>query len=151
MLKKIFLSLVLFLFATNCGFTPLYSVNEIDDANFEILSYEGDKEINLNLISKLKSSSNSKGKPYEVNILTKYEKKTLTNNLAGEPEEYQLLLNIEFTVLKDNSQIKFKLNEKFVMNNFSDDFEERNYETNIKKNMANLIYNKFLIQIKKLK
>ena len=35
--------------------------------------------------------------------------------------------------------------------NLSDDFEERNYEKSIKKNMTNLIYNKFLIQIKKLK
>jgi outer membrane lipopolysaccharide assembly protein LptE/RlpB len=150
MLKKIFLSLTLFLFITNCGFTPLYSVNDID-ANFEILSYEGDKEINLNLISKFKSSSNSEEKPYKVDIKTNYEKKTLTKNLAGEPEEYQLQLNVEFTVFKDNSQIKFKLNEKFVMNNFSDDFEERNYETNIKKSMVNLIYNKFLKQIKNLK
>ena len=84
-------------------------------------------------------------------INTNYEKKTLTKNLAGEPEEYQLLLSVEFTVLKDNSQIKLKLNEKFVMNNFSDDFEERNYETNIKKSMVNLIYNKFLKQIRNLK
>ena len=90
-------------------------------------------------------------KPYKVDILTNYEKKTLTKNLAGEPEEYQLLLSVEFTVLKDNSQIKLKLNEKFVMNNFSDDFEERNYETNIKKSMVNLIYNKFLKQIRNLK
>jgi outer membrane lipopolysaccharide assembly protein LptE/RlpB len=151
MLKKIFISLTLFLFITNCGFTPLYSINDIDNANFEILSYEGDKEINLNLISKFKSSSNTKEKPYKVDILTNYEKKTLTKNLAGEPEEYQLLLSVEFTVLKDNSQIKLKLNEKFVMNNFSDDFEERNYETNIKKSMVNLIYNKFLKQIRNLK
>ena len=105
MLKKIFISLTLFLFITNCGFTPLYSINDIDNANFEILSYEGDKEINLNLISKFKSSSNTKEKPYKVDILTNYEKKTLTKNLAGEPEEYQLLLSVEFTVLKDLSLI----------------------------------------------
>ena len=150
MLKKIFLSLTLFLFITNCGFTPLYSVNDID-ANFEILSYEGDREINLNLISKLKSNSNPKGKTYKVNIITSYQKKALTNNLAGEPEEYQLQSNVQFAILRDNSEIKLYINEKFVMNNFSDDFEERNYETNIKKNMTNLIYNKFLMQIKKLK
>ena len=140
MLKKIFLSLTLFLFVTSCGFTPLYSVNEINDANFEILSYEGDREINLSLISKLKSNSNPKGKTYKVNIITSYQKKALTNNLAGEPEEYQLQSNVQFAILRDNSEIKLYINEKFVMNNFSDDFEERNYETNIKKNMTNLIY-----------
>ena len=37
------------------------------------------------------------------------------------------------------------------MKNLNDNFEERNYETNIKNNMSNLIYNKFLLQIKKLK
>ena len=151
MIKKIFLSLTLYLFLTNCGFTPLYSVKGLDDINIEVLSYEGDREINLDLISKLKANVNPEGKLYKVKIFTNYEKTALSNNLAGEPEEYQLLLSVEFTVLKDNSQIKLKLNEKFVMNNFSDDFEERNYETNIKKSMVNLIYNKFLKQIRNLK
>ena len=79
------------------------------------------------------------------------EKTTLTKNLASESEEYQLSSNVEFTVIVNNSEKKFNVNEIFVMKNLSDDFEERNYERSIKKNMTNLIYNKFLIQIKKLK
>lgn len=151
MIKKILLSLTLFLFTSNCGYTPLYSVKEINDINIEILNYEGDREINLNLISKLKNNTNPEGKLYKVIILTSYEKTTLTNNLAGEPEEYQLQSTAKFTIIENNSEKKFSISEKFVMKNFSDDFEEKNYETNIKNSMTNLIYNKFLIQIKKLK
>ena len=84
-------------------------------------------------------------------LFTKYEKTTLTNNLAGESEEYQLKSTINFTVIKNNTEKKFSVSENFVMKNFSDDFEERNYETNIKNSMTNLIYNKLLLQIKKLK
>ena len=151
MIKKILLLISLFLFLTNCGFTPLYSTKEMNDINIEILKYEGDKDINLNLVSKLKANSNPDGELYKIIIVTNYEKTTLTNNLAGIPEEYQLQSNVAFTVIKNNSESKFNVNEKFVMKNLSDDFEEKNYETSIKKNMTNLIYNKFLLQIKKLK
>ena len=151
MIKKILLSIPLFLFLSNCGFTPLYSTNKMNDINVEILAYEGDREINLNLISKLRANSNPEGKLYRVKIVANYEKMTLTNNLAGETEEYQLQSNVTFTIIENNFEKKFSLNEKFVMKNLSDDFEERNYEESIKKNMTNLIYNKFLLQIKKLK
>ena len=151
MIKKILLSISLFLFLSNCGFTPLYSTNKMNDINVEILAFEGDREINLNLISKLRANSNPQGKLYRVKIVTNYEKMTLTNNLAGETEEYQLKSNVAFTIIENDFEKKFSLNEKFVMKNLSDDFEERNYEESIKKNMTNLIYNKFLLQIKKLK
>ena len=151
MIKKIILSVFLFLFLASCGFTPLYSNKEMNDINIEVLNYEGDRDINLNLVSKLKAKSNPDGKLYKVKIVTNYEKITLANNLAGIPEEYQLQSNVTFTVIENNSEEKFSVYEKFVMKNLSDDFEERNYEKSIKKNMTNLIYNKFLIQIKKLK
>ncbi len=148
MIKKIILSISLFLFLTNCGFTPLYSNKIMNDINIQILDYEGDREINLNLVSKLRANSNPEGKLYKVKIITNYEKKTLTKNLAGIPEEYQLQSSVAFTVIENNSEKKFNVNEKFVMKNLSDDFEERNYETNIKKNISNLIYNKFLLKLK---
>ena len=151
MIKKIILSVSLFMFIANCGFTPLYSNKKMNNINIELLNYEGDREINLNLVSKLRANSNPKGKLYKVKIITTYEKTTLSNNLAGDAEEYQLSSNVEFTVIENNLEKKFSVNEKFIMKNLSDDFEERNYETSIKKNMANLIYNKFLIQIKKIK
>ena len=151
MIRKILLSIPLFLFLSNCGFTPLYSTNKMNDINVEILTHEGDRDINLKLISKLKTNSSNEGKLYKVKISTNYEKITLTNNLAGEPEEYQLESSVLFTIIENNSEKKISVNEKFVMKNLSDDFEERNYERSIKKNMANLIYNKFLLQIKKFK
>lgn len=151
MIKKILLSLILYLFLANCGFTPLYSAKELNDVNIEILSFEGDREINLNLISKLKANANPEGKLYKIKILTNYKKTTLSNNLAGEAEEYQLQSTVKFTVIEENSKREFSLDEIFVMKNFSDDFEEKNYEANIKNSMTNLIYNKFLLQIKKLK
>jgi len=151
MIKKKLLSLTLFLFLTSCDYTPLYSNKIMNKINIEVLSYEGDREINSNLISKLKNITNPEGELYKIIIFTKYEKTTLTNNLAGEPEEYQLKSTINFTIMKNNLEKKFSITENFVMKNFSDDFEERNYETNIKNTMTNLIYNKLLLQIKKLK
>ena len=151
MIKKILLSIPLFLFLSNCGFTPLYSTNKMNDINVEILTHEGDRDINLKLISKLKTNSSNEGKLYKVKISTNYEKITLTNNLAGEPEEYQLESSVLFTIIENNSEKKISVNEKFVMKNLSDDFEERNYEKKIKENFAFSIYQKFILQILQIK
>ena len=151
MINKRLLYLTLFLFLANCGYTPLYSNKEMNSINIEVLSYEGDREINTNLISKLKNITSPEGELYKIIIFTKYEKTTLSNNLAGEPEEFQLQSTVEFTIILNNSQKKINIKEKFVMKNLNDDFEERNYEKNIKSSMTNLIYNKFLLQVKRLK
>ena len=151
MKMKIFLFLALFFFIANCGFTPLYSTKEMGAINVEVLSYEGDRDINLNLISKLKANDDPAGELYKVKILSRYQKRTLTNNLAGEPEEFQLQSSVEFIIILNDSQKKINIKEKFVMKNLNDDFEERNYEKNIKSSMTNLIYNKFLLQVKRLK
>ena len=37
------------------------------------------------------------------------------------------------------------------MKNFEDDFEERNYEQKIKENIADINYQKLILQIKKIK
>ena len=41
------------------------------------------------------------------------------------------------------------IKETFTMKNLEDDFEEKNYEKTIKENLANLIYQKLMIQILK--
>tara|TARA_B100000989_G_scaffold276615_1_gene236976 strand:+ start:346 stop:801 length:456 start_codon:yes stop_codon:yes gene_type:complete len=151
MIKKIIFFISSFLFLSNCGFSPLYSVNKVNDINIEVLSYEGDREINLDLISKLKFHKNSNGKLYKVNINTKYKKTTLTKNLAGETEEYQLQSNTTFTIISDNLEEQFNANTRFTMKNLDDDFEEKNYEKTIKKNISNLIYNRLIAQISKTK
>ena len=151
MIKKLLLNLSVFLFLLSCGFTPLYSVKSGNDINIEILKYDGDKEINLNLISKLKANSNPNGKFYKITINTVYKKTTLTKNLAGETEEYQLESNTKFIIFGENFKKQFNVSEKFTMKNFIDDFEEKNYEISIKKNISNLTYNKLIAQINRIK
>ena len=44
-------------------------LKKMNNINIELLNYEGDREINLNLVSKLRANSTPKGKLYKIKIM----------------------------------------------------------------------------------
>ena len=146
--KNIFIIFV-FLFFSNCGFEPIYSVNN-ERLNIEIKSYEGDNITNLKILSKLRTHKNNNSKLFIIKFITDYEKKDLTKDTSGKVQNYQLNFSTKFIVVSDGKEREFIFNEKFIMKNFEDDFEGRNYENDIKENIANLIYQKLMIQLARI-
>ena len=86
--KNIFIIFV-FLFFSNCGFEPIYSVNN-ERLNIEIKSYEGDNITNLKILSKLRTHKNNNSKLFIIKFITDYEKKDLTKDTSGKVQNYQL-------------------------------------------------------------
>lgn len=146
--RNIFIIFV-FLFFSNCGFEPIYSVNN-ERLNIEIKSYEGDSITNLKILSKLRTHKNNNSKLFIIKFITDYEKKDLTKDTSGKVQNYQLNFSTKFIVVSDGKEREFTFNEKFIMKNFEDDFEGRNYENDIKENIANLIYQKLMIQLARI-
>tara|TARA_B100000035_G_C20914802_1_gene515672 strand:- start:368 stop:820 length:453 start_codon:yes stop_codon:yes gene_type:complete len=146
--RNIFIIFV-FLFFSNCGFEPIYSVNN-ERLNIEIKSYEGDNITNLKILSKLRTHKNNNSKLFIIKFITDYEKKDLTKDTSGKVQNYQLNFSTKFIVVSDGKEREFIFNEKFIMKNFEDDFEGRNYENDIKENIANLIYQKLMIQLARI-
>jgi|TARA_Y100000389_G_scaffold79707_1_gene76460 hypothetical protein len=150
-MKKInFLNILIILALCACGYTPIYK--GMNDVNYEIeiTNLKGDKLINNVIKFDLKRYEKS-GKPnkelYKFDINTKYEKTTISKNLAGANVNYELkvisTINISSTKLTDELIIVEKLN----MDNINDEFKENEYENTIKRNFGNSISRKIISKI----
>ena len=151
MVYKLFIKLILLVALTSCGYSPIYSSKEDQRLNIEILEYEGDRQINLEIISKLNFHDNEQSDLIKLSINTYYKKNDLTKSLTGEIEQYQIEAQTTYSIMTKSSKNTFTNTETFIMKNFDDDFEERNYEKKIKSNIANLNYRKLMTKLQRLK
>lgn len=147
-MKRIIL-LISFFLLISCDYSPLYSSKNNNLLNIEILSLEGDRKINSILKNRLRSHNNVNSNKLEIKITNKYSKKDLSKDTSGNIETYQLTVKADFTVTTKDSEKIVSIIKNSKMQNFSDKFEERDYEDRLKENMANSIYENLLIQLTK--
>ena len=141
------LSLIL-LFLSNCGYSPIYSVSNKNEININIVSLQGDKNINNLLFNKLKNYKKEKSdKNYQVKIISKYDKKILTKNTAGDPTNYRLILDVDLIAIQNENRIEINFDESFDMKKGDTTFEEETYEKQILQNMINSIVSKFVSRL----
>jgi hypothetical protein len=152
MMKKISLIFLILLFFQNCGYNPIYSKNQNVDFYIESITFnDGDDDLAEHIKFNLNKYLNQKdGKKYKINTSIEYKKIEINKNSLGEAEEYDLSSNIIFKIEGDNLSEIIKIKESFKMDNFNDEFEEREYEQIVKKSMARSIVSKLLIQLSRL-
>ena len=146
-MKKIIIFFLL-LFLTSCGYSSVYKNNSSKNLFLVINEMKGDKEIN-NLIKnelKLYTSKNSENK-FLLNLDTIYRKTIISKNSTGTASNFELLLIANFNVKQKDKINSFTLQESFNVKNFSDSFEQKNYENNIKKNFASSIRKKLILKL----
>jgi len=141
---------MIMLMLTSCGFTPI-NINK-NYLNFEvkIINLEGDSEINNIIRSKLtqrRSSSEDSKKLFELEINTNYQKNIFSRNLAGSAENYQLEVVAKVRVANKNIKKDYTFKENFLMKNINDQFEQAQYEKNIKNTFANSLSEKIIAKI----
>ena len=150
-MKKInFLNILIILALCACGYTPIYKGMKDINYEIEITNLSGDNLINNVIkidLKRFEKSDKSKKELYKMDINTKYEKTTISKNLAGANVNYELkvtsTINISSTKLTDELIIIEKLN----MNNMNDKFKENEYENTIKRNFGNSISRKIISKI----
>ena len=150
MIKKFILKIIIILILTSCDYTPIYSTKD-GQFNIEILSYEGDREINSKILTKFRMHKNTNSELIQIKFSSTYQKSDVSKDLAGKAEEYLLEAVTNYTIITSNLEKNFIIKESFKMKNFEDDFEERNYELRTKENIANINYERVILQIKKIK
>ena len=152
MLKKILFIILTLSLLSNCQYKPIYSSQNKIDYKIIITSFTGDKDINnfinANLIRSSKESSN---KIVNISFNTQYSKNVLAKNTAGTITDYQINIVTTFTIRKENSYESFPVNEKFNFQKMTDKYEEKNYENNIKRNLADLISQKLILRLAVIK
>ena len=151
MLKKLFFILIVVNVLQGCGYSPMYSSNNKVILDIEEINLNGDWELNNYIKSSLERySSDSGAEKYKININTIYNKKSITKDSTGKTTNFlfEIEANINLVSTKINKSFIFK--ENFTMENFEDKLVEKNYETSNKKNIANLIVNKLILQVSRL-
>ena len=150
MIKKNFIKIIFIFLLTGCGYSPMLSTMDNKILNIEVVSHEGDKEINQVLRSKFKIHRNENEELIKISINSSYKKKDLSKNLTGKVEDYKIETTTSFIVSQNKNEKNFSFSEEYTIKNFDDDFEERNYEKKIRRNVANINYQKLILQLYKL-
>ena len=147
-MKKIF-TLILITFTYGCGYSSIYEEMK-KDLNLKILSMKGDFEINNYIKNDLEISSNKDSSNiYELIFETEYNKIILAKDSTGEATDYNLEMSAKVIISsKSNKLIIYKENFKIKKND--DNFEQSNYERDIKRNFSKIVQEKLILDLIKL-
>tara|TARA_B100000242_G_scaffold61330_1_gene36921 strand:- start:642 stop:1100 length:459 start_codon:yes stop_codon:yes gene_type:complete len=152
MLKRIFFIIILFNFLSHCDYKPVYSDQNKVNYKIIITGFSGDKDINNSIAASLKrSSKNNSDEIINISFDTKYTKSVLAKNTAGNITDYQTNVVTTFEIQKRNNLENFEVKEKFNFQKMTDKYEEKNYEQNIKRNLASSISQKLILRLAVIK
>ena len=143
--------LVLLLFITGCGYSPIFSSKE---SNFSIteINSTGNKKLSNIINNRLNSYKNLEGKNYfSIIINTNLEKKITSKDTKGNPKTFRL--NIKSNIIVKD--LKGNLNEKLFLksinyNNKKNKFELNKYEDEISTNLAEKISEQIIIYLQSI-
>jgi len=148
-MKKILIIYLFSLLLQSCGYVPMYANNQKVDFYIEEIRFDdGDRDLSTYLKNNLNSYFVIKGnKKYKIDTSIDYTKSSVSKNSKGDTIEYELIAIVRFEITSENFSKELVIKENLKMNNFSDEFEERQYEKTIKQNMARSISSKLLTNI----
>ena len=136
---------ILILFISQCGYTPIYNIDNKAKIKINILSVQGDKKINNLLISDIKKiSRNDFEKEFDVKINTSFNKLIIAKDKKGVASDYQLKVISTFEIIKNNNNEIISFQEQINIKNNSNLFEQKKYENSIKITFAKSIIDKLL-------
>ncbi|MDC1176222.1 hypothetical protein OAT34_02465 [Candidatus Pelagibacter sp.] len=146
------LLIFLLIFLTNCGYTPIYQNIKSSDLSINIVSTNGNKEMNSLIKNELELYFNKESKnKYDVSMNTNYEKKIISKNTSGATSSYQLLVETSFTITNKDKKNNFLFTEKINIENNPDSFVQKSYEDIIKRNFASSIREKLIMKLSNYK
>ena len=139
---------IIILLLSNCGYVPMYANQQDLDFNIKVVSFKGEKDINIILAQKLNryQSENSK-KLYEIQIISDYKKDSLTKDESGNTTNFRLILEIDFIININGVSKTINFTEILDMKKDATLFDESNYENALKKEMIDLILQQFISQM----
>jgi len=77
-------------------------------------------------------------------------KTSQSKNKSGNTTYYQLILQVNFKIISENKKDNLNIEEKFIMKNYSNEYDENNYEKSVQKNMTNLIVENLILQLSRM-
>ena len=133
---KNILIIILLTIIYGCGYSSVYKNQKEIDLFINVINSNGDFEINNFIRNELKISSNiNSTRKHNVSFETKYEKIILAKDATGTATDYRLDMNVKFQIVSQNNK-EIIFSDKFKIKNTSENFEQSNYERDIKRNFS---------------
>ncbi len=136
---------IIYLFLVSCGFQSIY-VSDKSDFSFNKSNALGDIKISKDIIRNLDSLKNDEGE-YELIIETIFTKDISSKNKKGDPEVFDMSLDVNLILKSDRDVLKSQFREKLSYNNLKSKFELKQYENNLKLNLVQEITQDILIYL----
>ena len=133
-----------------CGYTSVYKNQNKTDLFINVIDSNGDFELNNFIKNELKIASNINSiRKYNISYETKYEKIILAKDATGTATDYRLDMNVKFQIIsKNKNEINFS--DSFKIKNNSENFEQSNYERDIKRNFSKAAKNELIRNLMKI-
>ena len=149
MIKKYTVILIVILFTSNCGFTPVYLNEGIKEISIEQIKLSGDRTLNNYLKSNLNKYRNKEStKKISLEVISYYQKNILSKDSSGNTNKYELVTEVIFTINPYNQKLSFKQNK--IMENMANKSDERKFEISTKQTFANTIVNELMDKLAKM-
>ena len=139
---------IICLFLVSCGFQSIY-VSDKSDFSFNKSDALGEIKISKDIISNLSGLKKVDGK-YELIIETAFKKEITSKNKKGDPEVFDMSIDVNVTLKKDNDILRNRFREKLSYNNLKSKFELKQHENNLKSNLVQEITQDILIYLKSI-
>jgi len=153
MLKKLFPIIIILFLSTSCGFEPKYKGFEGVDFILKLQKSSGDRELNNAIKSQLSRYGNGKD-DYDIiklDLDSKFEKISISKNSKGEITKYNLRAEVNLKITSNEKEKDVFFIEEFKIDKISDAVEEKNYIQIIKKDFAQSIVRRLILDIRKNK
>ena len=139
---------IIYLVLVSCGFQSIY-VSDKSNFSFNKSNTLGEIKISKEIINNLKGLKRDDGE-YELIIETIFKKNVSSKNKKGDPEVFDMSLDVNVTLKNDNEILKNKFREKLSYNNLKSKFELKQQENNLKSNLVQEITQDILIYLKSI-
>ena len=128
-MNKIIITLLAFLFFTNCGYTPIYS-NKNFDLYLEKISSTKNNSLNSKIKKRLQIFSNQESKKV-ISLVVDAQKITniLAKNSKGDASRYEMIISIKLEIqYGQNQKVNQSFQERFNYNSNKNKFDLNQYE-----------------------
>ena len=136
---------IIYLILVSCGFQSIYVSNK-SNFSFNKSNALGEIKISKEIISNLSGLKRDDGE-YELIIETIFKKNVSSKNKKGDPEVFDMSVDVNVTLKKDSDILSNRFREKLSYNNIKSKFELKQHENNLKSNLVKEISQDILIYL----
>ena len=145
---KIFKSLILLIFISNCGYSIVHKDIEKRNIDVKIIDTRGNTNINAKLVKKLKQLSNNNAEDsIEVNIYSIYQKQIISRTSTGSVDDYKIILTVNYNILVNENIQTINFQQEFKLKNTDESFERQKNEAILIDDFISSSINELFLQI----